>query len=341
MKKKRLSIVDIARTLKISKTTISFILTGKAREKRISEELVAKVVKYVEEVGYKPNSIARSLRTGKSYIIGLMVEDISHPFFASIARLIEDKVNKNGYKIIYASTDNDTKKTRELISMMRDRHVDGYILTPPAGVEVEIRELIDDNLPVVMFDRYLPDVKADYVIVDNLFSSYTATKHLIKQGYKNVIFITFNSLLTQMHDRLAGYKKAMDEHNLSCNILELDYNHDMDIIVEQLNVLLEKQNDIDSIFFGTTRICICGLQVLSNMGKKVPHDVAVISFDDHVVYKLHSPSITSIAQPIEEIANNIISVLLHKLDKHNNKQEFHTITLKNKLIIRNSTSPRA
>ena len=114
---KKLSIVDIANELKVSKTTVSFILNGRAKEKRIGEDLVERVTKYVEEVGYKPNSLAKSLRTGKSNTIGLMVEDISNPFFASIARLIEDRAYKNGYKIIYCSTDNDTQKTRELISM--------------------------------------------------------------------------------------------------------------------------------------------------------------------------------------------------------------------------------
>ncbi|HJP64174.1 MAG TPA: LacI family DNA-binding transcriptional regulator, partial [Mucilaginibacter sp.] len=152
--KKKLSIVDIANQLNISKTTVSFILNGRAKEKRISDEVVEKVLKFVKEVEYKPNSLAKSLRTGKSNTIGLMVEDISNHFFANIARLIEDKAYENGYKLTYCSTDNKTEKTREMIAMFRDRHVDGYIIAPPEGIEDDIAQLISEGFPVVLFDRY-------------------------------------------------------------------------------------------------------------------------------------------------------------------------------------------
>ena len=166
--KKKLSIVDIANSLNVSKTTISFILNGRAQEKRIGAELVERVLKFVEEVGYKPNPLAKSLRTGKSNIIGLMVEDIANPFFANIARLIEDRAYNNGYKIIYCSTDNNTDKTKDLIEMYRDRHVDGYIIAPPEGIEDDINSLVKAGFPVVLFDRNLENVNADYVVVDNL-----------------------------------------------------------------------------------------------------------------------------------------------------------------------------
>src|SRR5476649_1940433 len=186
MVNKKLSIVDIANQLNISKTTVSFILNSRAKKKRISDELVQKVLKFVEEVGYKPNSLAKSLRTGKSNIIGLMVENISDIFFANIARYIEDRAYKNGYRIIYCSTDNDAAKTKDLINMFRDRHVDGYIIAPPVGVEEDIAALIKEDLPVVLFDRFFPELESSYVVVDNLNSTYNATKYFIDHGYKNI-----------------------------------------------------------------------------------------------------------------------------------------------------------
>jgi LacI family transcriptional regulator len=220
---KKLSIVDIASQLNVSKTTISFILNGRAQEKRISEDLVERVLKHVNEVGYKPNSLAKSLRTGKSNTIGLMVEDISNPFFATIARLIEDRAYKNGYKILYCSTDNDTHKTKELIAMFRDRHVDGYIIAPPEGIEEEISSLVKDGMPVVLFDRHLPGINTDYVEIDNLFSTYNATRHLIDQGYKDIAFITFSNQQTQMMSRLQGYKDAVKRAGLKEHIKERVY----------------------------------------------------------------------------------------------------------------------
>nr|WP_067058447.1 substrate-binding domain-containing protein [Mucilaginibacter sp. L294] len=334
---KKISIVDIANLLNISKTTVSFILNGRAQEKRISEELVKKVLKLVKEVGYKPNSLAKSLRTGKSNIIGLMVEDISNPFFANIARLIEDRAYEKGYRIIYCSTDNDTEKTLDLITMFRDRHVDGYIMAPPKNIEEDVQELIKSGLPVVMFDRYLPNVDTDYVIVDNQFSTYNATRHLIEQGYSKIAYITFTSEQTQMLDRMTGYKNALKEAKLKPYIKEIDFNRNEELIKEPLSVYLKKNPGIDAILFGTDHIGTCGLKVINQLGLKVPQDLAIVSFDDYDVFELYSPSVTAIAQPVEAIADNIISLLLKKLDANNSNQTTQKITLSTTLNIRNSS----
>jgi len=337
MIKKKLSIVDIANKLNISKTTVSFILNGRAREKRISEELVERVLKFVKEVGYKPNSLAKSLRTGKSHIIGLMVENIADPFFANIARYIEDRAYKNGYRIIYCSTDNDADKTRDLIGMFRDRHVDGYIIAPPVGVEEDIAELLKDDLPVVLFDRYFPGIDCSYVVTDNLDSTYTATEYLVEQGYKKIAFITLESHQTQMQARLDGYKKALEQNNLDSYIKEVVFNQETKYMLEPIADFLKSNKDLDAIIFGTNRIGTCGLKVIHNMGIRVPDDIAVISFDDHDVFELYSPSITAIAQPVEEIAANTINILLSKLDSSIPNTDNKKVTLQNDLIYRGSS----
>jgi LacI family transcriptional regulator len=337
--KKKLSIVDIAQSLNISKTTVSFILNGRAQEKRISPELVERVLKYVEEVGYKPNSLAKSLRTGKSNIIGLMVEDISNPFFASIARLIEDRAYKNGYKIIYCSTDNDTGKTRELISMFRDRHVDGYIIAPPEGIEDDLNSLIKDGMPVVLFDRHLPNVSTDFVEIDNLFSTYNATKHLIQQGYKNIAFITFASGQTQMQARLQGYHNALNESGYKPLVQEIVFNQNEELIIGPITAFLKKNKNLDAVFFGTNHVGTCGLKVINSLGIKVPADLALVSFDDYDVFKLFSPPVTAIAQPIEAIADSVITVLLNKLNTSSQHISSQSIILKTDFNIRGSSKP--
>jgi len=337
MIKKKLSIVDIANELNISKTTVSFILNGRAKEKRISEELVEKVLKFVEEVGYKPNSLAKSLRTGKSNIIGLMVENISDHFFANIARYIEDRAYKNGYKIIYCSTDNDAEKTKDLIAMFRDRHVDGYIIAPPVGVEEEISALIKDDLPVVLFDRYYPSVDSSYVVTDNLDATYNATKYFVDHGYKNIAFITFASHQTQMQARLDGYNKALKESGLQPHVKEVIFNPEAKHIIAPIAEFL-KGEKFDAILFGTNRIGVCGLKVISDSGLSVPEDIAVISFDDYDVFELYSPSITAIAQPIEEIADNVITILLNKLNTPAHNRKNQKITLNTELKVRGSSS---
>lgn len=334
---KKLSIVDIANSLNISKTTVSFILNGRAREKRISDEMIERVLKYVNEVGYKPNTLAKSLRTGKSHTIGLLVQDISNHFFATIARQIEDRAYKNGYKIIYSSTDNDTQKTKELIALFRDRHVDGYIIVPPQGIEDDISSLIEDGFPVVLFDRYLPAVETDYVIVDNLFSTYNATRFLIDKGYKDIAFISYESTQTQMEHRKQGYQKAIAEGKLKENILEVDFYKAVKPITQEIKSFILDNKNLDAILFGNNHLGTCGLKALKGSDIKIPDDIALISFDDLEVFELYTPEITAIAQPFEAIAENVITILLDRLNTETDKEKKQHITLPTELRIRKST----
>ncbi|MBE9585817.1 substrate-binding domain-containing protein [Mucilaginibacter sp. JRF] len=335
---KKYSINDIANELNISKTTVSFILNGRAKEKRIGEELVARVLKLVKEVNYRPNPMAKGLRTGKSNTIGLMVEDISNPFFANIARLIEDRAYEKGYRLLYCSTDNKTDKTRELIGMFRDKHVDGFIMAPPKDIEDDVQDIIKSGLPVVMFDRYLPQIDTDYVVVNNEFSTYNATRHLLQQGYKRIAFISFTSEQTQMVDRMNGYKLAMKEAKQKAFVKEVDFNRNENLIVEPLNAYLKKHQALEAIVFGTDHIGTCGLKVLKDLGLSIPNDVAVISFDDYDVFKLHTPPVSAIAQPIEAIAESVISLLLKKLEQKNSEQPMQKIILSTTLNLRESSA---
>ncbi|GAA4314745.1 LacI family DNA-binding transcriptional regulator [Mucilaginibacter gynuensis] len=336
---KNISIADIASALHLSKTTVSFILNGRAEEKRISDKVVKRVLAYVEEVGYRPNSLAKSLRTGKSNTIGLMVEDISGPFFASIARLIEDRAYENGYKIIYCSTDNNTAKTHDLIGMFRDRHVDGYIIAPPPGIENDIAELLKNDLPVILFDRYLPLIDTDHVIVDNQFGTYNATRHLIEQGYKNIAYITFASTQTQMTDRMLGYHKAIDEHKLKPNVKEIVFNRNDAEVIEPLTHFLQENKHLDAVLFGTDHIGTCGLKVINKLGLRVPNDLAVASFDDYSVFELYTCPVTAVAQPITAIADSIITLLLARLNAKT-KAPVQKITLSTELIVRSSSKAK-
>lgn len=257
---KRLSIRDIASELNISKTTISFILNGKAKEKRISEELTERVMKHVEQRAYKPNQLAKSLSTGKTMIIGLMVENISDYFFAQVAYHLEELAYQNGYRIIYCSTDNDLNKTKELISLFRERHVDGYIITPPAGLEKDVQSLIDDGFPVVLFDRYLKGVDTSYVVLENYKASYDAAKYLVKKGFKNIAFVELDSDQCQMHDRREGYLQALADARLSSVIKKIPFASDFDQKVRELVQFIKQNPQIDAIFLQQITWRLAGLK---------------------------------------------------------------------------------
>ncbi|TPE44027.1 LacI family DNA-binding transcriptional regulator [Pontibacter mangrovi] len=336
--KKKLQISDIAKQLNVSITTVSFILNGKAKEKRISDDLTARVLKLVEEVGYRPNQLAQSLRTGKTKTIGLMVEDISNPFFANIARLIEERAHKEGYKIVYCSTEDDTERTKELISMFRDMHVDGYIITPPEGVEEDIKKLIADGFPVVLADRQVAGVDAHCVIVDNLLGAYNATTHLIERGYQRIAFITIDSKQSQMVQRLEGYTKALEENDLEAVVLEVPYRYDAKQMIQSITSFLEERKNIDAVLFATNYVAVRGLEEISQISPAdAPAKLGLVSYDDHDVFKFFKPTVTAVAQPTEAIANHVINLMLNLLGQKNSTLKAETIILPTSLVVRNSS----
>jgi len=330
--KKKILISDIAKDLGVSVTTISFILNGKAKEKRISEGLTKRVLEYVEKVGYKPNELAKSLRTGKTKIIGLVIEDISNPFFANIARLIEAKAYSRGYRIIYCSTDNQPEKVKELIQLFRDRHVDGYIITPSEGVRDTIASLLSSQLPVVLFDRYIPGLETSHVITDNVRGAYDATTHLAQQGHRRIAMVTLYSSQTQMRDRMDGYMRAIDTYKLQPYVKKVSMGDDESTVMADFRAFMEDQKP-DAVFFATNYLAIAGLKALKQHRLPVP---AVVSYDDHTLFKLFTPTITAVSQPIEAIASELINILLNQLDgKEKGPKQ---VVLPSELIIRESST---
>ncbi|MDN3670489.1 LacI family DNA-binding transcriptional regulator [Echinicola jeungdonensis] len=337
MGKKKISITDIAKELNVSITTVSFILNNKAKN-RISDEVIKKVQDYVKKVGYQPNQLAQGLRTGKSKIIVFMVEDISDAFFSSIARLMEGKAYDNGYKLIFCSTENDKDKARDLIRLFKDRQVDGYIITPPADFEQEIHELLEEDFPVVLFDRYFEELDVSHVIINNQESAFNSVKNLVEGGFRNIGYVTLESNQSQMKDRLSGYEKAIDLYDLPKSIFKVSFKdfkaHRSDELVE---TYLKENPQLDALFFATNYLAKSGLKVLKKKGVKIPEQIGVVSFDDSDVFELYTPTITSLSQPIESIADKLMEIMLKQLTNIKGRNKIIHAELPGSLIVRESS----
>jgi LacI family transcriptional regulator len=316
MSTKAPSIKDIARKANVSITTVSFILNGKAVEKNISTAVIKRVEDIIEADGYKPNQVARSLRTGNSHIIGLIVEDIANPFFAGIARLLEDKAYKMGYKIIYSSTENQASKTSELINLFKSRQVDAYIIAPAQGAEKDIQGLLDEGKPVVLFDRYLPKLDANYVGIDNFDASNQAATHFIGQGKKHLALVTVDLDIEQIKDREDGFKRAIEAAGIQPDqslILKVPFDNTREETIILLVEMLHQHPEIDSILFATNYLAISGLLAIKETKKVINEQLTVIAYDDGDIFKLHTPQISALAQPLEEIADRIIKKIFEQL----------------------------
>ncbi|TPG36161.1 LacI family DNA-binding transcriptional regulator [Flavobacterium pectinovorum] len=336
MKNKSVSIRSIADELKISVTTVSFVLNGKAKEKHISEVLTQKILDYAKLINYSPNQMAQSLRTGKSKMLVFMVEDISNNFFSKLARIFEDLAYKKGYKVIFCSNENDDEKSKELIDLFNFSQVDGFIIVPSPGIKDTIARLIKCNIPVILLDRFFEGLDCNIIVVDNVQASFDATTHLINNQFKNIAFITTSSNQTQMNDRLSGYETAITKHGMKSNILQIPYNE----IFKENNYIEDFMNNhvgLDAVFFATNYLAQNGLQVLKKRNSSLLTDLGIIAFDDNDMFKIYPTSISCVAQPLYEISFKIMELLLPLLQRKQVTDETQKIILKTELIIRESS----
>lgn len=337
-KKQKISIKDISQELGISTTTISFIINKKA-ENKISKEVIKRVEDYIEKVGYKPNSTAQTLRTGKSKTIVFMAEDISDPFFSAIAKEMEEIAFKNGYKIIYCSTENKKERALELLTLFKDRQVDAFIITPPEGFKEEMKELIAEKKQVVMvFDRYYEDLDHNYVVLDNFESAKRASYYLLEEGFRNIAFVGLKSDISPTMERWKGYQQVMKENKLQDRSVLIPFNEvKTKKGQKQIEDFLAVHAEIDSILFATNSLAISGLKVLKNKGKQIPEEVSVLTFDDRDLFELYSPSISVVSQPVSKLAGELIKGTLNLLESDIKDSVKFQRVLKGKLIKRNSS----
>jgi LacI family transcriptional regulator, galactose operon repressor len=337
---KRPSLKDIAELVGASTSTVSFVLNGKGKQMRISDALATRIKEIAKKEGYHPNQVAVSLRTGQSKVIGLIVESIGGHFFGALAKIIEAEAEQHGYRIIYCSTENDPEKGRDMIRMLSNSQVDGYLITPVQGMQKDIADLLKHKTPVVLLDGYFPDVQSPYVLVDNVAGITEGMNHLISKGYKKIAFVTVEIDLIQIRQREEAYLQTLKKKKFSVDknlIFRLEYNYDKSAAIGRLSDFIKLHPDLDAIFFATNYLGITGLQSINRLKLRVPQDIAMICFDDHDIFSLYHPGIDSIQQPVEEIAKTAIRLLLKQLNKDKGKVESSHVEIKGTFVKRGST----
>src|SRR5690606_10679836 len=215
--KKKVSLKDIAQAAGVSTALVSYVLNNKEKEARVGKEIAIKIREIAKELNYQPNQLAISLKSGKSQTIGLIVADISNPFFGNIARTIEDEAKKNNYTVIFGSSDENPEKSWDLINVLIKRQVDGFIIAPAQNSETQIEYLEAQNIPLVLIDRYFPEINTNFVATDNYQAAYTAVSHLVETGHKRIGMIAYQNKLIHMEERKRGYSAALKDNGLLTN----------------------------------------------------------------------------------------------------------------------------
>lgn len=311
----RPSLKDIAKELNLSKTTVSWVLSGRAQQKGISEATAKKVIEYAVQLNYQPNLIARSLNTGITKTIGLILPSISDSFYSEVAREIEADARNKGYSLMIGSSESDIDREDEIIRLFKSKVVDGIIIAPTKRSKIEIKRLLDESYPLVTIDRYFPELDASYIIINNRDSSYMLTKHLIRKGCKKIALLTTNSYLTTMTQRREGFDDAIRESKqvvvskLYGEVNFVDYEKN---IYKVLDDIFREAPDVDGFFFTTHILALEAFQYFHDKGIKPNYEFA--SIHEVPIFKVVAPRINVARMPIEEIGKNAVKILIDQID---------------------------
>lgn len=336
--KKNISMKDIAQQLGVSTALVSYVLNGQL-EDRINKDTAQKIKKLADELGYRPNHVAKSLKINKTLTIGLILADISNPFSASLARIVEDEAKKHNYTVIFGSADESTVKSEDLIRTLMSRRVDGFIIAAPEGSEELLISLKKQAIPFVLVDRYFPDLNVNTVTINNFQASMEAINHLLGQGFSQIGMINLKADLFHLAERSRGYKAALinaGQQNEGKNLKEVEEKNMIAEVHQAINGLLNQADPIQAIFFGNNNLAIEGLIHIRSLNIRIPEDLAIVCFDESNAYNLFYCPITYIRQPLNRLGQAAVKLLLENLG--NEERSTNNIILEAELIIQKSSA---
>lgn len=335
---KKVSLKDVALHVGVSTALVSYVVNNKEKKGRVGLEMANKIRKAAAELNYKPNLIAKSLKSGKTNTIGLIVADISNPFFSNIARIIEDEAKKHGYIVIFGSSDESAEKSEDLIDVFLNRQVDAFIIAPAAKTEDQIKRLKEMNVPFVLIDRYFPDIKTDRVHINNFQVSFLAVEHLIKVGRRKIAMVSYDLKLPHLQERKNGYMQGLKTNKIPVKnnwFITASYQHISEDVARGLHTLLFPSPQIDAIFFATNSLAVEGLKKINEFGIKVPDQVAIISFDQTDAFDFFYSPITYVSQSIADLGKEAVKLAIRRIDDYS--KTYTSVVIEAKLIIRDSS----
>ena len=326
---------DVAREAGVSVNTVSRALSGKPD---VSPETRARVLKIAERLGYRPNRLARGLRSNKTGTIGVIVTDIANPFFGALVKGVERAARQHDYSIILQDTDEDYEREKEAIQVMLAERVDGLLITPVQTKTETIEELKEAGLPFVLLGRYFDGLETDYVVTDDVQGGYLATEHLIKLGHKRIAMINGPLHISSAKERFQGYKKALDHYGI-----ELDESMvstgaiTMDDGYRISKSLLSRTNRPTAIFTYSDFVAFGVMRAVREVGLRIPEDVAVVGYDDVGFSSCLEVPLTTVRIPKEKLGSKAMESLISKMSNERELAGFQKVKLPVKLVIRETT----
>jgi DNA-binding LacI/PurR family transcriptional regulator len=329
------SLQEVARRARVSIATVSRVLN---KSDKVVPETRATVEQALRDLGYRPSRVARRLRmnTGHAHLVGLIIPDIQNPFYAEIARGVEDAAYASEYALILCNSDENLAKERFYLEVMQAESVDGIVLPPFNDTDAGVVELVKTGIPVVCVDRSHAKVKTDLVEVDNYQGALEAVRHLIERGHRSIALIEGRTQVSTSRERRRGYLDALAANGITPR-KELmragDFKQESGRILT--NELLDLRKPPTALFVCNNLMTVGALSALHQRGVRIPQELALVGFDDLPWAEALDPPPTVVRQPAYDVGRQAMELLLKRIMEPNRLPV--TVRLRPELVIRKST----
>jgi LacI family transcriptional regulator len=337
---KDITLKEIATKLGISITTVSKALKNYPD---VSAKTKKAVIDLAQTLHYTPNSFAVNLRTKESKTIGLIIPEVVHHFFSNVVNAIIDEAEKNGYLVIILQSNESLELEKKQVELLINKRVDGIImsLSNESNDDDHIKEIINRNIPFVMFDKINKLTTCSKVIIDDQKAAFNAVQHLIDTGCKRIVHIRGPLNPQNSIDRYIGYKKALEKNNIPFDT-KLVYTCEKVTFEEGFDFarqIIKEHPDVDGIFAITDLVAVGVLTYFNDNGIKIPEQVAIIGFSNWFMSQVLTPKLSSVEQPSHEMGVQSFTLLLEEMICHKEGLQYtpRTVELQTSTIIREST----
>jgi LacI family transcriptional regulator len=338
--RRKVTLKQIAKELDVSISTVSKSLRDSSE---ISEDTRQKVQAFAKLYNYKPNNIALSLKNRKSKTICIIIPEIIHHFFATVISGVEHVANEKGYNVIVCLSDESFDKEVLNMEMLANGSIDGFIMSLSKETQQKrdfhhITEVINQGMPVVMFDRVTNDILCDKVIIDDNLAAFNATQFLIDKGFKKIALLTTVDYVSVGKLRTEGYTSALKTNDIKIDESLIVKIEDTDNFETQIEQLIQN-HDLDAIFAVNEIFAVTAIKVAARLNKVVPKDISIIGFTDGIISKYSSPSITTVSQNGIKMGEKAAKMLIEKLEieEEDYEEQYKTEVIETELVAREST----
>lgn len=332
----KVTIYDVAKKAGVSIATVSKVInnTGSMRDSTRK-----RVLDTMKKMNYSPSIMASALTGKNTKTIGLLVPDISNPFYAELAKTIEDRAHENGMSVIICSTDANPEKERKYLEVLQQKQADGFLVSSTFQDDTLLDSLIEKNHPLVMLTIDDPAINVSKVSVDDFKAGFMATKSLLNQGHDNIVIIAENAYSSRM--RVYGYREAHESHGVKvCEENIIFSPATIESGKQTFKTILEREdNEHPTAIFACNDLLAIGIiHAAKENGLRIPEDLSVIGFDNTILATTSVPSLTSVAQPVDEIGKKSVDLLLQEIEAGTQLKERHIFNPE--LIVRGTTQER-